>query len=117
MKFRFLHASLLLVFCLALSQSTLAGTDGGTIRASDMSDDAHRTWTLILGGDAGGGRSFSNSGDELPSHPPGYYREYAVHTVGSQVSSQEHIVVGGEGGDVEYFYTDDDFAHYYRIED
>lgn len=114
MKFWVLRTGVLLTVCLTLSSVTLAGTDGGAIQSSEMSDEAQRAFFDITHGDAHG-RRFDNSRGELPDQASDYYWEYAIYSV-TQRLSQERIVAGGPAGSREYFYTNDNFAHYHRID-
>ena len=57
--------------------------------------------------------TFENREDLLPDQPLGYYREYTVPTPGSETRGARRIVAG-EGG--EYYWTDDHYDSFSRIE-
>ena len=58
------------------------------------------------------GVTFENREDLLPDHPMGYYREYTVESA-PQVRGPRRIVTGD--GD-EYYWTDDHYDSFSRIE-
>ncbi len=57
---------------------------------------------------------FGNFEGFLPEHERGYYREYTVVTPGSDDRGARRIVVG-QGG--EYYWTNDHYRTFQRIED
>jgi ribonuclease T1 len=98
-------------------------TDGGPAAAqpdgSGLPAEARRTLRLI---EAGGpfpydrdGTTFQNRERRLPAQPPGYYREYTVPTPGSPDRGARRIVSGGNPP-VEFYYTDDHYRSFRRIE-
>jgi ribonuclease T1 len=98
-------------------------TDGGPAAAqpdgSGLPAEARRTLRLI---EAGGpfpydrdGTTFQNRERRLPAQPPGYYREYTVPTPGSPDRGARRIVSGGDPP-VEFYYTDDHYRSFRRIE-
>jgi guanyl-specific ribonuclease Sa len=81
--------------------------------------EARQTLRLI---EAGGpfpydrdGATFQNRERRLPAQPPGYYREYTVTTPGSPDRGARRIVSGGNPP-VEFYYTDDHYRSFRRIE-
>jgi ribonuclease T1 len=60
------------------------------------------------------GVTFQNREGILPDRPNGYYREYTVETPGSDDRGARRIVTG-DGGD-EYFYTEDHYDSFERID-
>lgn len=61
------------------------------------------------------GTVFQNRERLLPPRPPGHYREYTVTTPGSRDRGARRIVTGGEPP-VEFYYTDDHYRSFRRIE-
>jgi guanyl-specific ribonuclease Sa len=61
------------------------------------------------------GTTFQNRERRLPAQPPGYYREYTVQTPGSSDRGARRIVSGGNPP-VEFYYTDDHYRSFRRIE-
>lgn len=59
------------------------------------------------------GGVYQNQERELPSKPIGYYHEYTVDTPGSQDRGARRIVTGSAG---EFYYTDDHYASFRRID-
>jgi ribonuclease T1 len=91
-----------------------AGPDSAGLPA-----EARQTLRLI---EAGGpfpydrdGSRFQNREGRLPAQPPGYYREYTVRTPGSPDRGARRIVSGGNPP-VEFYYTDDHYRSFRRIE-
>lgn len=89
----------------------------GTIQERDLPPEARHTLDLI---DAGGpfpydqdGVVFHNFEGQLPSRPDGYYHEYTVETPGSDDRGARRIVTGASS---EYYWTDDHYQSFERIE-
>jgi guanyl-specific ribonuclease Sa len=61
------------------------------------------------------GAQFQNREGRLPERPRGYYREYTVPTPGSRDRGARRIVSGGNPP-AEFFYTDDHYRSFRRIE-
>jgi guanyl-specific ribonuclease Sa len=61
------------------------------------------------------GTAFQNREGRLPPQPRGYYREYTVITPGSGDRGARRIVTGGDPP-VEFYYTDDHYRSFRRIE-
>ena len=93
----------------------------GTIQESDLPPEARHTLDLI---DAGGpfphdqdGAVFHNFERQLPEQPDGYYHEYTVETPGSDDRGARRIVTGSSTQQpVEYYWTDDHYQSFERIE-
>jgi ribonuclease T1 len=88
-----------------------------TIQERDLPPEARHTLELI---DAGGpfpyeqdGVVFHNFEGQLPSRPDGYYHEYTVETPGADDRGARRIVTGGSS---EYYWTDDHYQSFERIE-
>ena len=86
---------------------------------SFLPPEAHDTLRRI---EAGGpfahrqdGSTFQNRERLLPPQPRGYYREYTVETPGSDDRGARRIVAGGDPP-VEFFYTDDHYRSFRRID-
>jgi ribonuclease T1 len=61
---------------------------------------------------------FGNYERLLPKQKRGYYREFTVKTPGARNRGARRIVAGGEAGAPrEYFYTDDHYASFRRIQE
>jgi ribonuclease T1 len=81
--------------------------------------EAWQTLRLIEAGgpfpyDRDGGH-FQNREKRLPAQPAGYYREYTVRTPGASDRGARRIVSGGNPP-VEFYYTDDHYRSFRRIE-
>jgi guanyl-specific ribonuclease Sa len=61
------------------------------------------------------GTVFQNREGRLPGRPRGYYREYTVDTPGSRDRGARRIVTGGDPPEA-YYYTDDHYRSFRRIE-
>lgn len=61
------------------------------------------------------GSVFQNREGRLPAQPRGYYREYTVETPGSPDRGARRIVTGGDPPEV-YYYTDDHYRSFRRVE-
>jgi guanyl-specific ribonuclease Sa len=88
-------------------------------RPSGLPDEAVETLARIR---AGGpfeyrqdGSVFENRERLLPAQPRGYYREYTVETPGSYDRGARRIVSGGHPP-VEFFYTDDHYRSFRRLD-
>lgn len=81
--------------------------------------EAHQTLRDISRGGAfpyrQDGGVFQNRERLLPSQPRGYYREYTVRTPGSRDRGARRLVSGGDPP-VEFFYTDDHYRSFRRVE-
>lgn len=61
------------------------------------------------------GTVFHNRERLLPDRPPGYYREYTVHTPGARDRGARRIVTGGDPPMV-FYYTEDHYRSFRAIE-
>lgn len=59
------------------------------------------------------GVTFENREGILPDHPRGYYREYTVETPGSDDRGARRVVTGSSE---EYYWTEDHYASFERIQ-
>jgi len=96
------------------------GTDPASglplLAVADLPAQARATLALI---DSGGpfpysqdGSVFGNFEGNLPDQPRGYYTEYTVDTPGSVDRGARRIVAGSHH---DYYYTDDHYASFGRI--
>jgi ribonuclease T1 len=92
-------------------------SDLPVVAAADLPPEAQETLSLI---DAGGpypeeqdDETFENREGILPDQPEGYYREYTVPTPGSDDRGARRIVTGSNG---EFYWTDDHYSSFSRIE-
>lgn len=87
------------------------------VRLDRLPPEATETVELI---EAGGpfpydrdGVTFENREGILPDRPGGYYREYTVETPGSDDRGARRVVTGSSG---EYYWTEDHYASFERIQ-
>lgn len=103
------------------SQSEERGTDPESglpwVSEEDLPPEAQETLELI---DDGGpfrfdrdGVTFENREELLPDRPSGHYAEYTVETPGSEDRGARRIVTGE---DDEFFWTEDHYASFARID-
>ena len=59
------------------------------------------------------GAVFGNREGQLPPRQRGYYREYTVKTPGERTRGARRIVAGASG---EFYYTDDHYRRFRRVE-
>lgn len=93
-----------------------------TIAVSELPVEAVRTLELIRKGGpypyTKDGTVFGNRERVLPRRPRGYYTEYTVRTPGARNRGARRIVVGGDPAvRAEFFYTDDHYQSFKRIQD
>lgn len=117
------HA-LLLMLALVFSINGFARTlsDNATVSVSELPREAQATLRLIKQGGPfpydKDGVVFGNYERLLPKQKRGYYREFTVKTPGARNRGARRIVAGGESGAPrEYFYTDDHYASFRRIQE
>ena len=96
-------------------------TEQRSMPASALPVEAQATLTLIAQGGpfpyAKDGVVFGNYEHQLPSQRRGYYHEYTVPTPGAHSRGARRIIVGGKPpGSAEYFYTNDHYASFQRIQ-
>jgi ribonuclease T1 len=99
----------------------------GTIAVADLPSQARTTLKLIKQGGPfpfprKDGSTFGNRERVLPRQPRGYYSEYTVKTPSSRDRGARRIIAGkGSTGNPatsgEYYYTDDHYASFKRIQE
>ena len=99
----------------------------GTVPSSvigfdELPKEAQRTLALIKKGGpfpyAKDGIVFRNYEGVLPKRKRGYYHEFTVKTPGTRGRGARRIITGGEpASSGEYYYTDDHYATFKRIEE
>ena len=98
------------------------GGDGmGTVAVADLPDEARRTLALIREGGPypyeKDGTVFGNYERKLPRQRRGYYTEYTVRTPRVRSRGARRIIAGGrDGRPTEFYYTDDHYQTFRRIE-
>ena len=98
------------------------GGDGmGTVAVADLPDEARRTLALIREGgpypSEKDGTVFGNYERKLPRQRRGYYTEYTVRTPQVRSRGARRIIAGGrDGRPTEFYYTDDHYQTFRRIE-
>lgn len=122
MKFWLLRTRALIFCCLMLFGMVSAQAfDMGTIPVRELPPEAQQTLSLIKQGGpfpyTRDGIVFGNYQHALPSHPRGYYHEYTVKTPGAHNRGAQRIIVGGDAPGSEYFYTNDHYATFQRIQE
>ena len=101
---------------------TRAPFDREVVPVSELPREARITLQLIKQGGPfpydKDGAIFGNYERLLPKQKRGYYREFTVKTPGARNRGARRIVAGGESGAPrEYFYTDDHYASFRRIQE
>ena len=98
------------------------GTDGlGTVAVGDLPAEARQTLALIR---EGGPYPYEKDGTvsgnyerKLPRQRRGYYTEYTVRTPQVRSRGARRIIAGGrDGRPTEFYYTDDHYQTFRRIE-
>ncbi len=93
--------------------------DPGTAGSSDLPPEAHATLRRILADGSfpyrQDGGTFGNRERLLPARARSWYREYTVETPGSRDRGARRIVAGGDPPS-EFFYTDDHYRSFRRID-
>ena len=98
------------------------GTDGlGTVAVGDLPAEARQTLALIREGGPypyeKDGSVFGNYERKLPRQRRGYYTEYTVRTPRVRSRGAHRIIAGGrDGRHTEFYYTDDHYQTFRRIE-
>ena len=98
------------------------GTDGlGTVAVGDLPAEARQTLALIREGGPypyeKDGSVFGNYERKLPRQRRGYYTEYTVRTPRVRSRGARRIIAGGrDGRHTEFYYTDDHYQTFRRIE-
>lgn len=98
------------------------GADGlGTVAVADLPAEARHTLALIREGGPypyeKDGTVFGNYERKLPRQRRGYYTEYTVRTPRVRSRGARRIIAGGrDGRPTEFYYTDDHYQTFRRIE-
>ena len=98
------------------------GADGlGTVAVGDLPAEARQTLALIREGGPypyeKDGTVFGNYERKLPRQRRGYYTEYTVRTPRVRSRGARRIIAGGrDGRPTEFYYTDDHYQTFRRIE-
>lgn len=98
------------------------GGDGlGTVAVGDLPAEARQTLALIREGGPypyeKDGTVFGNYERKLPRQRRGYYTEYTVKTPRVRSRGARRIIAGGrDGRPTEFYYTDDHYQTFRRIE-
>ena len=98
------------------------GADGlGTVAVADLPAEARQTLALIREGGPypyeKDGTVFGNCERKLPRQRRGYYTEYTVRTPQVRSRGARRIIAGGpDGRPTEFYYTDDHYQTFRRIE-
>jgi ribonuclease T1 len=124
MNARFLKSWTFFVVGLLLSLNVLAKgmAPPGVIGFDALPKEAQHTLALIKKGGpfpfAKDGIVFRNYEGVLPKRKRGYYHEFTVKTPGTRSRGARRIITGGEpASSGEYYYTDDHYATFKRIEE
>lgn len=93
----------------------------GTVAVADLPAEARRTLVLIREGGPypyeKDGSVFGNYERKLPRQRRGYYTEYTVKTPRVRSRGARRIIAGGrDGRPTEFYYTDDHYQTFRRIE-
>ncbi len=104
------------------NRASRQGTDGlGTVAVGDLPAEARQTLALIREGGPypyeKDGTIFGNYERKLPRQRRGYYTEYTVRTPQVRSRGARRIIAGGrDGRPTEFYYTDDHYQTFRRIE-
>ncbi len=106
-----------LLACLLFGGATQAYA-ADSMAAGDLPPEAQQTLALIKQGGPfpypKDGVVFGNYEHVLPAHQRGYYHEYTVKTPGVRSRGAQRIIVGGGA---EYYYTNDHYSTFKRIQE
>lgn len=106
----------------ASDRASRQGADGlGTVAVGDLPAEARQTLALIREGGPypyeKDGTVFGNYERKLPRQRRGYYTEYTVRTPQVRSRGARRIIAGGpDGRPTEFYYTDDHYQTFRRIE-
>ena len=106
----------------ASDRASRQGADGlGTVAVGDLPAEARQTLALIREGGPypyeKDGTVFGNYERKLPRQRRGYYTEYTVRTQQVRSRGARRIIAGGpDGRPTEFYYTDDHYQTFRRIE-
>ena len=103
---------------LLFAADTAALSRDGDVSAAGLPAEARATLALIKSGGPlrydKDGAVFGNREGRLPRHARGYYREYTVRTPGVRDRGSRRIIAGSAG---EFYYTDDHYRTFMRIQE
>ena len=106
----------------ASDRASRQGADSlGTVAVADLPAEARQTLALIREGGPypyeKDGTVFGNYERKLPRQRRGYYTEYTVRTPQVRSRGARRIIAGGpDGRPTEFYYTDDHYQTFRRIE-
>ena len=105
----------------ARENNTFAGESGiAAMSRAELPTEARKTLNLIHHNGPfpydRDGIEFRNFEKRLPRAQRGYYREYSVQTPGERNRGTRRIITGGDPVEV-YYYTDDHYRSFRRIQD
>ncbi|MFC6521726.1 ribonuclease domain-containing protein [Undibacterium arcticum] len=93
----------------------------GSIAVAQLPREAQQTLVRIKQGGpfpyAKDGVVFGNYEKALPKRGRGYYREYTVKTPGVRSRGARRLIAGGAANAGEYYYTDDHYATFSRVQE
>lgn len=109
-------------FLLSLNVLAKGAIPLGVISVAELPREAQHTLALIKNGGpfpyAKDGVVFGNYEGVLPKRKRGYYHEFTVKTPRTRSRGARRIITGGEiATSGEYYYTDDHYATFKRIEE
>ncbi|MBS1190710.1 MAG: ribonuclease [Rhodocyclaceae bacterium] len=98
------------------------GDSAAAVAAAELPPEARNTLALIKRGGpypySKDGTVFGNFERRLPAKPRGYYHEYTVKTPGSRDRGPRRIIAGGDpAATAEFYYTQDHYRTFRRIEE
>ena len=115
---------LLVTFLLAACLGSAAARESlDSVSLSTLPPEARHTLRLIRQGGPfpfprKDGSTFGNFEKRLPQKPRGYYREYTVPTPGARDRGARRIIAGSPPETSgEYYYTDDHYRSFRRIQE
>jgi ribonuclease T1 len=106
--------------CLSMDSASARGPSDeiGVISANELPAEARQTLSRIQAGGpfpyAKDGVVFSNRERRLPRQSRGYYHEFTVKTPGARDRGARRII---SGRPAEYYYTDDHYRSFRRIQE
>ena len=106
----------------SFNRASRQGADSlGTVAVADLPAEARQTLALIREGGPypyeKDGTVFGNYERKLPRQRRGYYTEYTVRTPQVRSRGARRIIAGGpDGRPTEFYYTDDHYQTFRRIE-
>ncbi|WP_249222709.1 ribonuclease [Noviherbaspirillum sp. L7-7A] len=120
----FIRQVVTLLFGMLLASGVAARTSqgGDVVFVSELPAEARHTLQLIRQGGPfphdKDGAVFGNYERLLPKQNRGYYREFTVTTPGARNRGARRIIAGGElNSPREFYYTEDHYASFRRIQE